>query len=310
MAKHIIVESAEPLEIIQEKDYAAYAVSETKHPLLRETPDRNRTDYFDISYGPDPLNTLDIHHLKGNGKRPVIVFIHGGGWTRRDKDLSRFVAPAWVAAGYTVVSINYRLTKPDSGIKEQRNTHPAQIDDCARALKWIIDNIENYGGDPDEIAVAGHSSGGHLAALLVCDTRWHEKYAVDIRKVKCWISLSGVLDLTLEENYCHEWLAGFITALVDAEYKLADASPVNFVRGTEPPCLLVHGTNDYMVPIKNSLDLYNKLYEKGVSTEICILKHAAHMDYFSRLSEEKQFAANSIKQFLERYLKPSKTVDH
>ncbi len=310
MLKQILIESSEPLEIVQEKDYEAYAISETKHPLLREAPDERRVDYLDISYGPDEFNRLDIHHLKGSLKRPVVVFIHGGGWAKRDKDLSRFVAPAWVSSGYTVVSINYRLTKPDSEIESQRNTHPAQIDDCARALKWIIDNIEGYGGDPDDIAVAGHSAGGHLTALLVCDTRWHEKYGIDIRKVKCWISLSGVHDLTLEENYYHAGMAEYIAALIDREYNLADASPVGFVTGTEPPCLLVHGTNDYLVSIKNSLNLYNKLHEKGISAELCIVKRAAHMDYFSRLSEEKQIAAKSISQFLAQYLKPPETGNY
>lgn len=309
--KHILVESTEPLEEIQRKDYEAYALSESRHPILSQAPDESRADYFDIPYGPDPFHRLDIHRLKDRSKGPVAVFIHGGGWTRRDKDMSRFMAPAWVAAGYTVVSINYRLTRPGSTEPSERNIHPAQIDDCARALKWITANIQDYGGDPERIAIAGHSSGGHLAALLVCDERWHEKYHIDIGRVKCWISLSGVLDLTLEENYEHEWMREFIAALigegnalVPAQHltALADASPVSFVKGSEPPCLLVHGTNDYMVPINNSLKLYDRLSEKGARAELRIVKKAAHMDYFSGLNEENRTAARAVGQFLARHL--------
>lgn len=256
MMKPILVESTEPLEELQRKDYEAYALSEINYPLLSEAPDGNRVDYFDIAYGTDEFHS----------------------------------------------SINYRLTKPNSRVQAERNVHPAQIDDCARALKWIADNIERYGGGPDNIAIAGHSAGGHLTALLVCDIRWHEKYNIDISKIKCWVCLSGIHDLTLEENYYHEWMRAFIGALIDEEYKLMDASPVSFVKGSEPPCLLVHGTNDYLVPITNSLNLYNKLSEQGVKAEICIVKNAAHMDYFSRLNEENQIAARTINQFLARYL--------
>lgn len=297
--KELLIES-DKIKKLQEEDYKEYVLCESKYPLLSEIPDENRTDYFDVAYGPDPLNRLDIHHKKNKLNNPVVIFIHGGGWTKRDKDQSRFIAPALISKGFAVVAINYRLTDSHHQDPSKRNPHPAQINDCALALKWILDNIEKYGGDPNQNALLGHSAGAHLTSLLVSDTKWHQKYHIDFSRIKCWIGLSGIYDLLLEENYRHELMPEYIGGLIDEECKLADASPINFFKGTEPPCLLIHGKNDYLVPLTNSLILYDKLLEKDVISEIGIIKDAAHMNYFSNLSNEGQTASKIVIQFLRK----------
>lgn len=297
--EHLAMELSK-IEKNQKKDYDEYAQSELKFPLLTERPDENRVDFFDIGYGPGESHRLDIHHLKNSVHNPVIVFIHGGGWSKRDKDQSRFLAPFLVGQGYTFISINYRLTDGDNEDRSKRNAHPAQIDDCARALKWINDNISAYGGDPQKIGLLGHSAGAHLTALLVSDTKWHEKYKFNSSSIKCWIGLSGIYDLTLEDNYRHEWMPLFIGALIDEETKLMEASPINHFKGIEPPCLLLHGSNDYLVPVSSTIHLYDRLLEKGIAAEIGIIKDAAHMNYFSKLNRENQRASKLISHFLDR----------
>jgi acetyl esterase/lipase len=91
---------------------------------------------------------------------PVIVYIHGGAWTKGAGHKGNNVPMPYMLAeqGWVGVSINYRLF-PD-------NVFPTYIIDCKRALRWVKENIESYGGDPNFIVVSGGSAGGHLAALL------------------------------------------------------------------------------------------------------------------------------------------------
>ncbi|WP_165864398.1 alpha/beta hydrolase [Capsulimonas corticalis] len=122
----------------------------------------------DISYiaGGDPkYNTLDIYSPAGQTGRPVIVFIHGGGWRNGDKDMAANNKGAdFALQGYIFVSINYRLVPavhfPDFAV------------DCAQAVAWVHEHIADYGGDPDHLFVMGHSAGAHLAALISTDPKY------------------------------------------------------------------------------------------------------------------------------------------
>jgi arylformamidase len=141
---------------------------------------------LDVAYGAGPDETLDVFPTT-RADAPVLVFIHGGWWRALDKQDFSFVAPAFVHAGAMVVVPNYSLC-PRVG-----------IDDIAlqmtRALAWTWRNAALYGGDPRRIVVAGHSAGGHLAAMLLCcDWRAVGKdLPPDV--VGKALSISGVFDL-------------------------------------------------------------------------------------------------------------------
>jgi arylformamidase len=141
---------------------------------------------IDIAYGDGPSQTLDVFPARRPGA-PVLVFIHGGWWRSLDKADHSFVAPALVEAGACVVVPNYALC-PSVSIE----TITLQM---VRALAWTWRHAQAYGGDPSRIVVAGHSAGGHLAAMLV-SCRWQE-VAADLPRdlVKSALSISGVFDL-------------------------------------------------------------------------------------------------------------------
>ena len=146
----------------------------------------------DLAFGEGPNETLDIFPAK-KPNAPVIVFIHGGYWRSLDKSDHSFVAPAMHDMGACVVVVNYALCPGTP-------TEPITIPDIAlqmtHALAWVWKYIAKYGGNPQNVVVAGHSAGGHLAAmLLACDWR-----AVDPSIPTHWIqkalSISGLYDLT------------------------------------------------------------------------------------------------------------------
>lgn len=120
-----------------------------------------------ISYGRDPLQTLDVWRAEGaTGPSPLVIFVHGGGWKRGDKDnaTGRFKAVHYPEQGYAFASINYRLV-PASTVEQQAA-------DVASAVKALIDRADSLGIDRRRIVLMGHSAGAHLVALVGTDPRY------------------------------------------------------------------------------------------------------------------------------------------
>src|SRR2546422_11779261 len=86
---------------------------------------------------------------------PVVIYIHGGGWVRGTKDGSVLSALPYLAMGYSVVNVEYRLADVSLA--------PAAIEDCRCALRWVVAHAKEYNIDTDRIVIAGASAGGHLA---------------------------------------------------------------------------------------------------------------------------------------------------
>ncbi|RZL45550.1 MAG: alpha/beta hydrolase [Variovorax sp.] len=137
---------------------------------------------LDLRYGEGENETLDIFHTD-RPNAPVLLFIHGGYWRSLDKSDHSFLAPAFTDEGVCVVVPNYALCPGTA-------TRPVKIPDIAlqmaKALDWVTRNIAAHGGDPRRITVAGHSAGGHLAAMLLGLTTGAPRNA---------LSVSGLYDL-------------------------------------------------------------------------------------------------------------------
>jgi arylformamidase len=145
---------------------------------------------LDLAYGPGPNETLDLFPAHPGGAAsgaPVLVFIHGGWWRSLDKSDHSFLAPAFNESGAMVVVPNYALC-PAVHIE----TIALQM---VRALAWTYRNAALHGGDPQRIVVAGHSAGGHLAAMLLC-CDW-PAVGADLPPdlVNAALAISGVFDL-------------------------------------------------------------------------------------------------------------------
>ncbi len=147
---------------------------------------------LDIAYGEGPNETLDIFPAKQKNA-PVVVFIHGGYWRSLDKADHSFVAPPLHDMGACVVVVNYALCP---GTSEQPVTIPDIAQQIAKALAWTWHHIAQYGGNPQQVVVAGHSAGGHLAAmLLACDWKKIDP-SIPAHWIQKALSISGLYDLT------------------------------------------------------------------------------------------------------------------
>lgn len=141
---------------------------------------------LDLRYGKGPQETLDLFPAP-RANAPVLVFIHGGYWRALDKAEHSFIAPSFVADGVMVAVPNYDLC-PTVSIE----TIALQT---TRALAWIWRHAALYGGDPSRIVIAGHSAGGHLAAMLLCCDWKAVARDLPAQLLRGALSLSGLFDL-------------------------------------------------------------------------------------------------------------------
>jgi arylformamidase len=150
--------------------------------LSRERSSRR----LDLRYGDGPQETLDLFPTS-RAEAPVLVFLHGGYWRALDKADHSFLAPSYVADGAMVVMPNYGLC-PAVTIE----TIALQT---ARALAWTWRHAALYGGDPTRIVVAGHSAGGHLAAMLACCDWKAVGRDLPAQLLRGALSISGLFEL-------------------------------------------------------------------------------------------------------------------
>lgn len=162
----------------------------TSRPAQTPVLADDTVEHKDVAYGgPDAvLNVLDIYAPAKADKAPVLLFVHGGEWTKGDKREISCKPKFFNEHGVVFVSMNYRLAPKDK--------HPAQVDDVAAAIAWAKANIGKYGGDPNKIVIMGHSAGCHLVTLATLDPAPLAKVKLkpsDVRGVAAWSG--GMYDL-------------------------------------------------------------------------------------------------------------------
>lgn len=122
---------------------------------------------------------------------PVVVWVHGGGWATGDKrNKMRDKVALLNGAGYLLVSVNYRLSPTEPTMAPDRIMHPTHVQDVAAALDWVLRHAAEHGGDPQRLAVLGHSAGAHLAALVSTDAQHLARHGHGLTAIRC----AGALD--------------------------------------------------------------------------------------------------------------------
>ena len=205
-------------------------------------------------------------------KLPAVVIIHGGGWTGGVKDASREINIGSTLArnGYVAMSIEYVLSDKKQAV------WPTNLWDCKTAVRWLRQNAERLGVDPERIGVMGGSAGGHLAAMVALTTPADgldpsEPYGDVSCRVNCGVDFYGIADLG---SYHDVTMLGKTFAEAPELYRLA--SPVTYVRSNSVPMLICHGTADTTVN-PNQSELFDEvLTQAGVEHHLEMIPGAVH----------------------------------
>ncbi len=216
-----------------------------------------------LAYGPDPAQVADRYRLPGRpGLAPVLVQVHGGGWTGGHRGWQgRPLVHRLALQGWVVFDLEYRLSP--------RATFPDQLTDLKRALAWIRATAAEHGADPAFLAVAGGSAGGHLAALAALaagDPAYQPGFEEADTSVQACVPVYGVHDL-LDDAGRPKWpyLASHVlkvTPEADPE-AWRRASSVHLARAERPAFLVAHGGADSLVPPEDSRSLVAALRASG-----------------------------------------------
>ncbi|GIJ73377.1 lipase [Virgisporangium ochraceum] len=244
--------------------------------------------------------TADDHDLRLDllrptepaGPRPVVVYVHGGGWHEGDRGagMHPWLNPLLAAHGFVTASVTYRL----SG-----DAHwPAPLDDVMAAVCWLRAHVDTHGGDPDRIGLWGHSAGAHLAALTALRLPGHVRA----------VALSACpSDLRDERPGTGNEVDRLIGPAADRPGALVDASPVCHAHPAAPPFLIAHGTADTVVPIAHGQALRDALVRAGVEVAWTPVDGAPH-EWADRPGPGPEdagtFGAVAL-PFLRRHLQPA-----
>ncbi len=138
---------------------------------------------LDVPYGDRPvrLRSLDLYAPSGAKNLPIMVYIHGGGWRAGDKRAVAEKPEFSIRQGFLFVSLNYRLV-PAVDIR-------TQLQDSADGIGWLKKNVAQYGGDPAQIHLVGHSAGAHHVAVLASQPSFLQKAGVELAQLKSAVVL-------------------------------------------------------------------------------------------------------------------------
>jgi arylformamidase len=227
----------------------------------------------DIRFGPTVDEYIDVFPC-GTRNAPVHIFMHGGYWhSFSPKDFS-FIANRLVERGITVVLNNYSLC-PFVAMDEI-------VRQCRAAIKWVVDHIADFDGNPENITISGHSAGGHLAAMVAI-TDWKKGYGVSSNFMRGICGISGLYDL---QPFPFTTLQPYLQLTCE---QIMRNSPILHARSNLPPTQLFVGEKESPEFHRQSEDFSRELRRRNNKAEkqtIAAANHFTILDGFLDDSSE------------------------
>jgi acetyl esterase/lipase len=187
-----------------------------------------------IQYYPDSISekdtyiasqcNLDMYYPKNTKDFPTIVWFHGGGLTKGEKQIPK----ALKNQGFAVIGVEYRLSPASKA--------PAYIEDAAAAVAWAFKNISKYGGNNRLIFVSGHSAGGYLGMMITLNKEYLNKYNIDANNIAALIPFSGqaITHFTVRKE----------NGIKRTQPIIDQYAPLYFARADAPRMLLITGDRE------------------------------------------------------------------
>ena len=241
--------------------------------------------FEDIAYGTDAMQKLDVYRPKNiEGKLPVIVSVHGGGWVYGDKELYKHYCVHLAQRGFVVVNFTYRLSP--------EYKFPCHLEDTVLVFYWMLEHTEVYGMDKENIFAVGDSAGGNILALFCCLCT-NDTYAKNFpfQAPKTFIPKAVALNCAvLDMDLAKKGTSGTTMQLMKdvftnegTEEELHLINPIAHVNEKFPPCYIMTSSDDFLK--EHPKTFCEKLEDVGVPYEFMLyadetqpLYHVFHLD--------------------------------
>lgn len=256
--------------------FSFFNFSSCSKPWYWET--KSVQKYYNIRYGREKRQSLDLFVPKASNKKNIIIFIvHGGSWVLGEKWHLRSIQNQLTQSGYTTVNLGYRLAS-----RSKQINYKHQLEDIDSALLYFQKNAEEFKLQPTQKIILGESAGGHLVLLYAYQNP---------EKIDKVISLSGPTDFYSQDyqdlKFYHWYTKSTFSTATGDFYRWGDNIPASFEQASPlsqvapVPTLLFQGTWDFLVHPQQAKSLNQKLNEKNIPHRLVLIKGAGHVPRFN-----------------------------
>jgi acetyl esterase/lipase len=244
-----------------------------------------------IHYAKAYKQTIDIYvpNKKIKQKRPVLIYVHGGGWTGGDKSKVGAKLAFFTENGYVFVSVSYRLF-PNAQYNDMGY-------DVAKAIEWVADHANKYNIDASKINVMGHSAGGHLTTLVATDTKYLQSVNLTSKALNSIVILDGPTNI----KQFVEAIPSYKKVFGTDEKVWTEASPLTYIRNKDlPPAFMV--TRWHNPAVYEFAEALNKEKGEKFVYEVKTLSHSNLNKMFGSpdAPQEAQDMTKAVMAFLKQ----------
>jgi len=246
----------------------------------------------DITFDPVNQLKLDVYSPKNiDQPKAVCIFVHGGRWNSGRKSQYKFFGKRLASKGVVAVIPDYRLSP--------RTTYRGATSDVAMAIKWTKENINNYGGRENEIFIAGHSAGGHLAALVSTDSSYFDSLKLHN---PIWgtllIDAFGLDMYTFLSDSSFKKHKTYYAMFGNDPEKWKNGSPIFHLRDGLAPFLIFVGSKTYPVIVESNNTFMKALMKYQPATKPIIVMKKKHIPMMLQFYKSRNKGYQEIVNFI------------
>ena len=222
-----------------------------------------------LAYGPAEVEKLDLFTTR-TPNAPINIYVHGGAWRAGDAATETYQAEMFVDAGAHFVALDF------NNALETKGNLAAMADQVRRGVAWVHRNAASFGGDPNRVYVSGHSSGGHLAAVVLT-TDWPKEFGLPTDVIKGGLCASGMYDLYPVSLSVRSDYVTFTPTVIEA------LSPLRHLDRLVTPVIVAHGTRETPEFQRQNREFAAAVKAAGKPVEFIVLDGYNHFEVHESL---------------------------
>ena len=225
-------------------------------------------EHLNLSYGEHPDHLLDVVTSPKCEQSAVVIFVHGGSWRWGKKDYHRTIGRQLARRGILFVTVNYRLFP--------KVRFPVFPQDIVKSVKWVIENVVKFGGDPGKIFLMGHSAGAHSVSLVGLDSQYLKKHGGNLKWIRGVIPIACPFLFEPSKEFLYR-------ELFPEGIELDRLMPMNLAKAeNSPPFLIMHGLFDPLIPKEQAFEFARKIIGAGGSAKVRLYSSHGHFSLIRR----------------------------